>query len=40
MSFPSTAVYCLLFPDNSNGIRYLDRWTVEQIMAAVVAAND
>ncbi|MEH1835519.1 MAG: DsbA family protein [Nostoc sp.] len=23
-----------------NGIRYLDRWTVEQIMAAVVAAND
>ncbi|MDZ8065237.1 MAG: thioredoxin domain-containing protein [Nostoc sp. DedQUE08] len=23
-----------------NGIRYLDRWTVEQIMAAIVAAND
>ena len=23
-----------------NGIRYLDRWTVEQIMADVVAAND
>ncbi|MDF5719492.1 MAG: DsbA family protein [Rhizonema sp. PD37] len=23
-----------------NGIRYLDRWTVEQIMAAIVAANN
>lgn len=23
-----------------NGIRYVDRWTVEQIMAAIVAAND
>ncbi|MBD2520308.1 DsbA family protein [Nostoc sp. FACHB-973] len=23
-----------------NGIRYLDRWTVEQIMAAIVAAKD
>ncbi|MHC5771291.1 MAG: DsbA family protein [Nostoc sp.] len=23
-----------------NGIRYLDRWTVKQIMAAIVAAND
>nr|WP_211178671.1 DsbA family protein [Brasilonema octagenarum] len=23
-----------------NGIRYLDRWTVEQIVAAIVAAND
>ncbi|OYD97175.1 disulfide bond formation protein DsbA [Nostoc sp. 'Peltigera membranacea cyanobiont' 213] len=23
-----------------NGIRYLDRWTVEQIIAAIVAAND
>jgi protein-disulfide isomerase len=23
-----------------NGIRYSDRWTIEQIMAAIVAASD